>query len=64
MLHSDYYRARQKSATALNEAWITQVRHKLLWRDAHVRCTRANISQRVVAVYGASALKNRKVPMK
>jgi len=59
-----YYRARQKSATTLNEEWIPRVGHKLLWPDAHVRGAQLRIAHRALARVELLVRWNEQVPMK
>jgi len=59
-----YYRARQKSATTLNEEWIPRVGHKLLWSDGHVRGAQLRITHRALARIELLVLWNEQVPMK
>jgi len=55
---------RQKSATTLNEGWISCVQHKLLWRDARVRGAPLRITHRALARVELLVHENQKTPMK
>jgi hypothetical protein len=59
-----YYRARQKSATTLNEEWIPRVGHKLLWPDARVCGAQLRITHRALARVELLVHENQKTPMK